>query len=161
MNVIAIVKLGVGRAGFYDELTNIHLTLSQPTAKLYAHQNLKNIKRALKSGALTIIQGSITEPVPVTQTEPKPEPKQELKPEPIPEVKPIETVQSEPVVEIKTENIQEGEPYVDSEEEIVTVKLETVNVETVEVVEVEDDDNADIEVTVDETPKPKRGRKKK
>ena len=56
---IATIKLNSGQGGFYDELTNIHLTVSNPVAYLFAGQNLTNIRKGISVGHLILIEGTL------------------------------------------------------------------------------------------------------
>ncbi len=56
---IATIKLNSGQGGFYDELTNIHLTAASPIAYLYAGQNFTNIRKGIGVGHLNLIEGTL------------------------------------------------------------------------------------------------------
>lgn len=56
---IATIKLNSGQGGFYDELTNIHLTVANPIAHLYAGQNLTNIRKGVAVGHLNLTEGTL------------------------------------------------------------------------------------------------------
>lgn len=58
-NIIAYVRLAPGQVGFYDELTRIHLTISNPQAAILAGMNTTNIKRSVRSGRLILVSGSL------------------------------------------------------------------------------------------------------
>lgn len=60
-NVIAIIKLAPGNVGWYDRLTSIHLTVSNPTAEVKAGMNLLNIKKAIKYRTISVINGNLEE----------------------------------------------------------------------------------------------------
>ena len=56
---IATIKLNSGQGGFYDELTNIHLTVANPIARLYAGQNFTNIRKGIAVNHLQLIEGTL------------------------------------------------------------------------------------------------------
>lgn len=56
---IATIKLNSGQGGFYDELTNIHLTVGNPIAHLFAGQNLTNIRKGIGVGHLILTEGTL------------------------------------------------------------------------------------------------------
>ncbi len=57
--VIGKVGLSKGRVGYFDELTRIHLTISKPEASVLAGMNTANLKRAIRSGILRLVTGSL------------------------------------------------------------------------------------------------------
>lgn len=61
--IIAIVRLARGESAWYDEFTNIHLTLSHPQENIIEGMNLVRIKRAVKNNVLTLVAGSLEEKV--------------------------------------------------------------------------------------------------
>ena len=67
-NVIATVKLAPGNVAFYDEYSKIHLTLSNPIAKVYEGMDLRRIRASVKSGTLRVLSGSLPSPV-IKETE--------------------------------------------------------------------------------------------
>lgn len=56
---IATIRLNSGQGGFYDELTNIHLTVGNPIAHLYAGQNFANIRKGIGVGHLILVEGTL------------------------------------------------------------------------------------------------------
>lgn len=56
---IAIIRLAAGNVGWYDRLTSIHLTISNPTAEVEAGMNLANIKKAVKCKTVNILSGDL------------------------------------------------------------------------------------------------------
>lgn len=56
---IAMIKINAGNPGWYDPLTNIHLTISRPTAYVYEGSNVSNIKNAIKHRLINVIEGDI------------------------------------------------------------------------------------------------------
>ncbi|MGG2085382.1 hypothetical protein [Lysinibacillus pakistanensis] len=57
--VIGKVGLSKGRVGYFDELTRIHLTISKPEASVLAGMNTANLKRAIRTGILRLVSGSL------------------------------------------------------------------------------------------------------
>lgn len=57
--VIAKVCLAKGQVGFYDPLTNIHLTMTKPIAEIYQGMNTTRIKASIASKRLQVIEGSL------------------------------------------------------------------------------------------------------
>lgn len=97
--VLAKVRLTTGNVGWYDPLTNIHLTMQKPEAYVFEGMNVKNLKQGVMYKTITVIDGSLNGPsktvVPTKVADPIPEPvKQEIKVEEKPEVKEaiVETV---------------------------------------------------------------------
>ena len=66
MNVMGIIRLAPGRVGFYDDLTRIHLTLSNPQKPIYEGMNTANIKKAVRSRGVQLVSGSL-DPVVIEQ----------------------------------------------------------------------------------------------
>lgn len=101
---IAKIRISAGNPGWYDPLTNIHLTITRPEAFVYEGQNVTNIKNAVAFKLVSVIEGELearlveTETAPVVQEEVKVE-------EVIEEVR--EVVTEEPVVEEKAEEVVE------------------------------------------------------
>lgn len=101
---IAKIRISAGNPGWYDPLTNIHLTITRPEAFVYEGQNVSNIKNAVAFKLVSVIEGELearlveTETAPVVQEEVKVE-------EVIEEVR--EVVTEEPVVEEKAEEVVE------------------------------------------------------
>lgn len=109
VNVIGVVRLAKGRVGYFDELTRIHLTISSPERPIYAGMNTANIKRAVHSGVLRLISGSLELEVDQIKkdmhkeapkaVEIKPAPKAEAKPEVVVPAPVVEEIVEAPVVE--------------------------------------------------------------
>lgn len=59
--IIAKIKLSPGNAGWYDPLTNIHLTIAHPIGEVKAGMNTSNIKNGLAFRTIELIQGSLEE----------------------------------------------------------------------------------------------------
>ena len=60
---IAKIRINAGNPGWYDPLTNIHLTITRPEAFVYEGSNTTNIKRSISHGLVHIIEGSSEEVV--------------------------------------------------------------------------------------------------
>ena len=59
--IIAVVRLNVGESGYYDELSRIHLTQSNPLREILAGTNCTQLRRSVKSGRLRLLSGSLGE----------------------------------------------------------------------------------------------------
>ena len=66
---IAEVRLAPGQVGFYDDLTNIHLTLTKPYANVYQGMNTSGLQRSVNSKRLLLTWGSLR-PTPLSISEP-------------------------------------------------------------------------------------------
>ena len=82
--VLALIRLTAGNVGWYDPLTNIHLTIQKPEAYVYEGMNTKNLRQGVQHKTITVIDGSLFGPsktvVPTKTVDPIPEPvKQEIK----------------------------------------------------------------------------------
>ena len=107
---IAKIRISAGNPGWYDPLTNIHLTITRPDAFVYEGQNPTNIKTAIACKLVSLIEGSLEpikreeEPIIVGEPVRGQEPKQE-------EVV-VESVKKETV--INEEVTTEEEPKVET-----------------------------------------------
>lgn len=113
---IAKIRIAAGNPGWYDPLTNIHLTITRPDAFVYEGQNVTNIKTAVSFKLVHVVEGEL-EPIkesPITATE-KVEEKKKVR-EVIAKVEEIE-VKEEPQVPV--EEIKKEEEVV---EEVVEKK---------------------------------------
>lgn len=63
MENIAKIKLSPGKVGFYDHLSNIHLTLGSPTAYVPSGTNCAALRRNLKAGLIELLEGTLGEDV--------------------------------------------------------------------------------------------------
>lgn len=109
---IAKIRIAAGNPGWYDPLTNIHLTITRPDAFVYEGQNVTNIKTAVSFKLVHVVEGEL-EPIkesPITATE-KVEEKKEVR-EVIAKVEEIE-VKEEPQVPVEE---------IEKEEEVVEKK---------------------------------------
>ena len=115
---IARIRIAAGNPGWYDPLTNIHLTITRPEAFVYEGQNPTNIKTAIACKLVSLIEGSLDpikreeEPIIVSEPVRGQEPKQE-------EVV-VESVKKETVInevineEVNKEVTTEEEPKVET-----------------------------------------------
>ena len=97
---IAKIRIAAGNPGWYDPLTNIHLTITRPDAFVYEGQNVTNIKTAVSFKLVHVVEGEL-EPIkesPIIATE-KVEEKKEVR-EVIAKVEEIE-VKEEPQVPVE------------------------------------------------------------
>ena len=109
---IAKIRISAGNPGWYDPLTNIHLTITRPDAFVYEGQNVTNIKTAVSFKLVHVIEGEL-EPIkesPVTTTEKVEE-----------EVREVITEAEE--VEVKKESQAPAEE-IEKEEEVVEEVVE-------------------------------------
>lgn len=133
---IAKIRINAGNPGWYDSLTNIHLTITRPEALVYEGSNTTNIKRAVSFGLVHVTEGSLDE-----------------------EVK-IETIA------VKKEVVREVAPQVEVKtEEVVTEEVKPVEVQEekaqAEEVQAEETQEVAKEEVVEEKPKAKKTTKKK
>ena len=133
---IAKIRINAGNPGWYDSLTNIHLTITRPEALVFEGSNTINIKRAVSFGLVHVTEGSLDTEVKVEES--KPVAKQVVR-------------EVAPQVEVKTEEVATEEAVVEVEE----VKAETK--ETVETVE----ETKEVEKAKEEKPKAKKTTAKK
>lgn len=61
MQTIAKIKLAAGSVGWYEPLSRIHLTLSNPIAEIKAGTKLEGIRKSLSYGTIILLEGSINE----------------------------------------------------------------------------------------------------
>ena len=123
--IIAKIGLTRGQVGFYDPLTNIHLTITKPFADIYQGMNTSRIRASIKSGRLKLVSGCL-DPIelkednttqPKATTDKKVETKQKVK----------ETKEEVVVVkeEIKQEKVIEETPVITEVKEETEVKPKT------------------------------------
>ena len=120
---IAKIRINAGNPGWYDSLTNIHLTITRPEALVYEGSNTTNIKRAVSFGLVHVTEGSLEEEVKVEES--KPVAKQVVR-------------EVAPQVEVKTEEVATEETVVEEVKEETTETVETVE-ETKEVEEAKEE----------------------
>ena len=120
---IATVRLAPGRAGFYDPLSRVHLTVGRPKATIYSGTNCASLRRNVKAGVIRLEEGTLGEDVPPLKLVPKGDGTYRVMSNAAEEMKPVFAENdSIPVknVEEKTEELKE-EPKV---EEIKADELE-------------------------------------
>lgn len=61
MQTIAKIKLSSGNVGWYEPLSRIHLTLSNPIAEVKAGTKLEGIRKSLAYGTIILLEGSVDE----------------------------------------------------------------------------------------------------
>ena len=124
--IIAKIGLTRGQVGFYDPLTNIHLTITKPFADIYQGMNTSRIRASIKSGRLKLVSGCL-DPIelkednatqPKATTDKKVETKQKAK-----EAKEEVVVAKE---EIKQEKVIEETPVVTEVKEEVVEEIKEV-----------------------------------
>lgn len=114
---IAKIRISAGNPGWYDPLTNIHLTITRPDAFVYEGQNVTNIKTAVSFKLVHVIEGEL-EPI---------------KESPIITTDKVEEEVGEVITEVE-ETEDKEESQVPAEEEII----EEESVEKVEEIEKEE-----------------------
>lgn len=116
---IAKIRINAGNPGWYDPLTNIHLTITRPEALVYEGSNTTNIKRAVSFGLVHITEGSLNEEVKVEAKAVKKEVVREVAPQV--EVK-TEEVAIEEVIPTEEEKAQEVTEVAEEIAEVVEEK---------------------------------------
>lgn len=61
-NVIATLKLAPGEIGYFDEVSNTHLTQKNPIKQVVAGTNCSVLRRSVKCGRLILLIGSLGKP---------------------------------------------------------------------------------------------------
>lgn len=114
---IAKIRINAGNPGWYDPLTNIHLTITRPEALVYEGSNTTNIKRSISHGLIHILEGSLEEQTDNTEIEAKQEIVKEVR-----EVNPQVETKTEEVI---TETVEEKVVVEETEEEVAEEKPKT------------------------------------
>ena len=104
---IAKIRISAGNPGWYDPLTNIHLTITRPEAFVYEGQNVTNIKNAVAFKLVSVIEGELE--AQLIEAETISNVKEEVKVEEVVE-EVREVVTEEPVVEEVVEEVKEEKP---------------------------------------------------
>ena len=112
---IAKIRIAAGNPGWYDPLTNIHLTITRPDAFVYEGQNVTNIKTAVSFKLVHVIEGEL-EPI---------------KESPIITTDKVEEEVGEVITEVE-ETEDKEESQVPAEEEVKEEIIEEESVEKVE-----------------------------
>lgn len=115
---IAKIRISAGNPGWYDPLTNIHLTITRPDAFVYEGQNVTNIKTAVSFKLVHVIEGEL-EPI---------------KESPIITTDKVEEEVGEVITEVE-ETEDKEESQIPAEEEVKEEIIEEESVEKEEVVE--------------------------
>lgn len=115
---IAKIRISAGNPGWYDPLTNIHLTITRPDAFVYEGQNVTNIKTAVSFKLVHVIEGEL-EPI---------------KESPIITTDKVEEEVGEVITEIE-ETEDKEESQIPAEEEVKEEIIEEESVEKEEVIE--------------------------
>lgn len=113
--VKAIIKLADGNVGFYDNLTQIHLTILSPLGRVYEGMNTTNLQRGVACNTIEVLEGSLTSDI--VEEEP-------VVSVPMEELTPAEKVEEVPEV-VEPEKKEEGateEKAEESEEEVKETK---------------------------------------
>ena len=118
---IAKIRIAAGNPGWYDPLTNIHLTITRPDAFVYEGQNVTNIKTAVSFKLVHVIEGEL-EPI---------------KESPIITTDKVEEEVGEVITEVE-ETEDKEESQVPAEEEVKEEIIEEESVEKVEEIEKEE-----------------------
>lgn len=113
--VKAIIKLADGNVGFYDNLTQIHLTILSPLGRVYEGMNTTNLQRGVACNTIEVLEGSLTSDIveeePVVSV-----PMEELTPaekvEEVPEVVEPEKKEEDATEEVTEEKAEESEEEV-------------------------------------------------
>ena len=118
---IAKIRISAGNPGWYDPLTNIHLTITRPDAFVYEGQNVTNIKTAVSFKLVHVIEGEL-EPI---------------KESPIITTDKVEEEVGEVITEVE-ETEDKEESQVPAEEEVKEEIIEEESVEKIEEIEKEE-----------------------
>ena len=164
MTSIAKIRLNPGNVGFYDEVSRIHLTLGRPEALVPSGTNCANLRRGVKAGTISVVEGSLGRDIPplkVVQVgskyylasnaaeASKPVIKEEVKPATAAKAEPVPKV--EPPAENKDEKPKQEKPEQNEEEK----KQDSADENTAS------DDNADASDKKKPVRKTRRARNKK
>lgn len=105
--ILGIIRLAPGRAAFYDDLTNIHLTPMKPEANVYQGMNTSKLKRGVAYGTIRLVSGTLE----LTETQPaSPYYMPQIPQEPVMTPAPEMVLDSEPkLVPIEDEDLQAKE----------------------------------------------------
>ena len=118
---IAKIRISAGNPGWYDPLTNIHLTITRPDAFVYEGQNVTNIKTAVSFKLVHVVEGEL-EPI---------------KESPIITTDKVEEEVGEVITEVE-ETEDKEESQIPAEEEVKEEIIEEESVEKVEEIEKEE-----------------------
>ena len=153
---IARIKINPGNPGWYDPLTNIHLTITRPEAIVFEGANTTNIKKGVEFKLVSVIDGCLdVNSTSVHTTKEVVKKVREVVPQPIKQVQVKEEVKPVEALIAKKDKVEEAitEPVEDKVEETITETTEIPVEETAEVVVEEE--------VVEEKPKKKSTKKAK
>lgn len=115
---IAKIRISAGNPGWYDPLTNIHLTITRPYAFVYEGQNTSNIKRAVAHKLVCVIEGELDV---VAKEQPVAEPVREVIKKSTKTEKKVEEVKTEEV-KVEEVKVEEDAPVVEEKPKKTTKK---------------------------------------
>lgn len=117
---IAKIRINAGNPGWYDPLTNIHLTITRPEAFVYEGSNTTNIRRSVSHGLVHILEGSLEEEKATREVASKEETVKEVR-EVVPQVK-------DKTEEVVTANVIPTEEIQEDVQEVIEVAEEVAEV---------------------------------
>lgn len=176
---IATVRLAPGRAGFYDPLSHVHLTVGRPRATIYSGTNCASLRRNVKAGVIRLEEGTLGEDVPPLKLVPKGDGTYRVTSNAAEEMKPVyaeeisvpvkdveekvEEVKEEPKAEeIKAEEPEKEEATAEEEKTEEIPAEETESEEESDSEEESSDDTEESDDSADAQPeKKRRGRPRK
>lgn len=120
---IAKIRISAGNPGWYDPLTNIHLTITRPEALVYEGQNVSNIKNAISYKLVYVVEGDLDTAAKVIPTVVKEEVREVI-------AQPVEETKTETIEETVVEEVVEVETEETTEEEVVEKKKATTKKST-------------------------------
>lgn len=158
-NIIATIRLMPGQVGFYDPLSQIHLTIGMPQRDVYAGTNVTQLRKSVKSGRLQLVSGSFGPEAPVRLE--KKNGKIVVTKEPVEKEKVVEPVTTKPTKEEDYSFLKDLViPTQDGCDDVITDEEETTVEETIEEETVEQETVAE-EAPVEEESKSKKTRSRK
>lgn len=69
--MLAKITLAPGQIGFHDTLSNIHLTVANPTAVVPVGANTEHLKEAVKDGKILLLTGTLSSTLKHREVKPK------------------------------------------------------------------------------------------
>ncbi|MEG1494728.1 MAG: hypothetical protein RR406_00290 [Bacilli bacterium] len=154
---IARIKINAGNPGWYDPLTNIHLTITRPEAIVYEGSNTINIKKGVAFKLVSVVDGNLDVNIAfINESKKAVETVREVAHQPITQ----EEVKAPPVEETKVEEETITEPVI-TEEVIEKTITETVEEEIKTIEEVVQENVEIVEEVIEEKPKKKTTKKTK
>ena len=110
---MAKIKISAGNPGWYDPLTNIHLTITRPFAFIYEGQNVSNVKKAVAHKLVYVVEGDLDV---VAKEQPVAEPVREVI------KKSTKTEKAEISEKVEEVKVEENEPVVEEKPKKTTKK---------------------------------------